>query len=50
MILPCLGLEEEEEWGGVKMAWKRAISAGVTDADSDEELKEAARDACGPMA
>jgi len=32
------------------MARKWAISAGVTDVDSDADLKEATRDSCGLMA
>jgi hypothetical protein len=39
--LPGFVLVEEE--GDVKMAWKRAMSAGVTDADNDEVWEEAAR-------
>ena len=42
----CVEEEEKEEGEAVKMAWKRAMSAGVTDANGDELWKEAAREDC----
>lgn len=41
--LPGFVLVVEEEEEDVKMAWKRAMSAGVMDADSDELWEDAAR-------